>query len=1132
MGFLAPTTKITNTSGQTSEFGVTNSAYDESIPIVIGAHRVPGNIIWADEIREEKVTDVQTTGGKGGGAKTETTTVTFRYYVHLAAAFCEGPVTGLVRLWADGKIIFDAGGNGRPAQSLDGLNMRVYNGEETQLPDALIESFVGENNTPAYRGLCYIVLEDFPLANFGNRIPALTAEIVTPESFGAETQVVTLTDDFDNIANGGGTYSANTIGTDAFSAGFNDITDELYVRASAPANEGANAIIDLTNNTVRGIRARSIDFVFDATNRVAGVHEPTGNYLTQPNVNVGGNQGDLWMRDPVTGADVTFFPNTRLSRATVLDDDGQPVVFGRLNGNADLSDLGYRLKNMATGATIASIGNPNENVYTSRMAQRGRDAAALGGAADSEGFACFCSTNEIRIVQAIVDAGGASSLSTIATLTPGDVVSGATTWNTNPAYAVDRTSGDIIFQHTIDGTRYVWKWSTDVNAISGAIAAIQWVTEVPFVLTESTQGETSLAGNSWVWNDTDGRIIRIVLATGAIDTVFDGQSIVADAPTVVQNTHWHDPTSKLIGVNTGSVRILEFDFASGGDISPRQTILNICRRAGFVDADLDVVNVPNRRSDLRSLLIDDRTTAADAIGPLLTLLQIEVFESDFTLRFVPRGLFGSVATIPEDDMIQTGDNDGEAYVRAIIKEEDLPRRVEVSYVDYLNDFQAGVQSDERADTTQFSRRIDTFDYNGAAEASLPRQSAQVQLYTSWVERTRLRSRLPQRYLLLDPGDVVTSQLNNGLQVVGRFRKADIGADFSIDFEQVAETTGQYDSAIVGASGDGLLRTDVPNTGDSDVFIFDTPLLLDVDASANGTTVSYWGGSGEPTWNGVVLYRQTGTSTIGQVGKQIAEMAFGVLETAPPDATIDTRFVDETFDITVTRGIDQFSSVTESDVLNGANLLLLRQASGQIELVQFVNAELIDADTIRVSRLLRGRRGTEPFANGFAPGDEVFLLTTTATNIFSSTTDFINAVQNFRGVTVGQLYENANDLSYTDTARDLRPYSPVRIAAADDGASGLDFSWVRRTRIGGETDLAQAGDVPLSEDSEAYEVDILNAAGDTVLRTLPSTVETVNYSAADITTDFGSLPATLNVVVYQMSATVGRGFPGEATLETS
>jgi hypothetical protein len=51
---------------------------------------------------------------------------------------------------------------------------------------------------------------------------------------------------------------------------------------------------------------------------------------------------------------------------------------------------------------------------------------------------------------------------------------------------------------------------------------------------------------------------------------------------------------------------------------------------------------------------------------------------------------------------------------------------------------------------------------------------------------------------------------------------------------------------------------------------------------------------------------------------------------------------------------------------------------------------------------------------------------------------------------------------------------------------------------------------------------------TVLRTLTSTVPFVEYSAAQQTADFGSLPIEIEVNIYQMSDFIGRGYPANFT----
>ncbi|MDZ4394695.1 MAG: hypothetical protein U1B82_17205, partial [Cypionkella sp.] len=131
-----------------------------------GRMRIGGNIIWATDFREETKTTTQG-GGKGGGGKVKTTE--YLYYASFAVALCEGPITGIGRVWADGK-----------AMDRTGVTWRWYPGNEVQTADPFIAAKMGAANTPAYRGTAYVVFEDLALATFGNRLPQLSFEVFRP----------------------------------------------------------------------------------------------------------------------------------------------------------------------------------------------------------------------------------------------------------------------------------------------------------------------------------------------------------------------------------------------------------------------------------------------------------------------------------------------------------------------------------------------------------------------------------------------------------------------------------------------------------------------------------------------------------------------------------------------------------------------------------------------------------------------------------------------------------------------------------------------------------------------------------------------------------------------------------------
>ncbi|HET7912393.1 MAG TPA: glycoside hydrolase/phage tail family protein, partial [Pseudolabrys sp.] len=155
-----------------ADLAVMASTEGAPIPRVYGRARLPGQVIWATNLEEVVGTTSQTTGGgggkgMGGSPATTTSTTTYSYFANLAIGLCEGPIGAVLRIWADGKPL-----------DLTNLSIRVYTGDETQAPDPLIVA--KEGDVPAYRGLAYVVFERLPLANFGNRIPQLSFEVVRP----------------------------------------------------------------------------------------------------------------------------------------------------------------------------------------------------------------------------------------------------------------------------------------------------------------------------------------------------------------------------------------------------------------------------------------------------------------------------------------------------------------------------------------------------------------------------------------------------------------------------------------------------------------------------------------------------------------------------------------------------------------------------------------------------------------------------------------------------------------------------------------------------------------------------------------------------------------------------------------
>lgn len=146
------------------DLSVQTSSYGAPIPLHFGRMRAAGTVIWATNLVEHS----QQTGGKAKPAVTR-----YAYTVSFAVMIASRPINSVGRIWADGNLLRGAAGDLKVAGQI-----RVHDGHGDQALDPLLAQAEGSTRSPAYRNCAYVVFEDLALADFGNRIPSLTFEIV------------------------------------------------------------------------------------------------------------------------------------------------------------------------------------------------------------------------------------------------------------------------------------------------------------------------------------------------------------------------------------------------------------------------------------------------------------------------------------------------------------------------------------------------------------------------------------------------------------------------------------------------------------------------------------------------------------------------------------------------------------------------------------------------------------------------------------------------------------------------------------------------------------------------------------------------------------------------------------------
>ena len=507
----------------------------------------------------------------------------------------------------------------------------------------------------------------------------------------------------------------------------------------------------------------------------------------------------------------------------------------------------------------------------------------------------------------------------------------------------------------------------------------------------------------------------------------------------------------------------------------------------------------------------DRPMAPRAmLDPLALAFAFDAFEQDGMLRFRQRG-GAPVTELTEDDLVLPEEAPPTRLTR--MQEGDLPREVTIGFTDIGADYQRGAAASRRlAGVSRRSAHADLAIVTNDSEAG---RRAEIWLQDLWAGRESADFALPPSRLALGLGDVA------GLTVSGRRRLIELQEISDTENRMIRGRSIDPEVFNLALSPPRRRKPAVPvSIGPVHTLVLDLPAL----GAEQPPVLSRLAVFADPWPGPMAVWSSSDGLSFSQAGLALAPSVAGqTLEDLPAGPT--ARWHLASFRVRLYGGV--LNSVSDTALFGGANAAAIQRADGGWEIVQFANAELVADRTYLLSRLLRGQAGSEWAIGAHLPAGASFVLIDQHLVTIARGQDALERSLQLRVVMAGRDHGDltALALSATPHATALKPLMPVHLRATR-GGSGVTISWIRRTRVDGDT---WVGEVPLGEDGEQYAIDILS--GSTVVRTLTTTTPSALYASADEVSDFGAPQASLHVRVTQLSATVGRGIAAEAILTT-
>jgi hypothetical protein len=1169
-----------------SDLAVQTSTYGEMIPIVYGTLRLGGNIIWSRPIKEtSSTTSAGGAGGKGGG-KSGPTTTTYSYSATVAVAICEGPIDDVLRIWADAKQL-----------DLSQYTLRIYKGDEAQMPDTLIQVFDGVGNTPAYRGLAYVVFEDFPLADFGNRIP----------NFSFEVQRKTSHPDYNNevledlikgmtLIPGAGEFvydtqvEYKTPGSDTGSGFVQQGEQQAINMHNAYGIPNAMLSLNQLERTCPNLTWVSVVVSWfgdsmDAGTCVVkpGVEYQTGGITSPDTWQVGSFTRSTARQITLIGGSPQYGgtpdDDSILRLLTELRNRGYnimfyPIMFMDVTGKPWRGDLTGSAANVSSFFTKTNGFNAFIAHYANLVNGKveafviGSELKGLTKVTDTPGN--YPAVNQLvslaATVKSILGSGvkvtyaadwseyhhtdggwynmdplwASSNIDVIGIdayfpLTDApqhgyDIDALIDGWTSDEGYDWYYTDPERTMQAMLDPP-YAWKnidwfWNNTHTNPGGGITAWTpqmkkiWFTEYGFPSVDGASNQPnvfydpSTASSAFPYHSkgrVDFRAQRAALmateqkwkASSMVERMFIWTWDARPFP------YWPDLIS--IWSDGGAWKTGHWVQGKLGISSLAGIISDLCQRGGLEAGDIHLGKLTDQ---VEGFILHTPQTIRQAIETLQQGYFFDTVESDNILKFLARGNADAL-TILEDDLVpERSETVSELFKIQRMQEIDLPKRINIIYLNRLFNYQNATQYSQRI--TTLSQENQTVQLPIVFPDQVAKNAADIRLFSDWVARTSYSFTLPMKYAKLEPTDVIVV-LVDGITHRMRIVSVQIQSPRILRVQAVAEDTSAYDFYTQPGQGSQLLQQTltIPSTR---LELMDIPAFPGDDNDKAVLRLAVIGSNAG--WTGATVYRSddNGASYNPMIDMNVPSVIGNAANGLPVGPS--TVF-DEANTVTVIlTGNGELESATELSVLNGANAAVLGN-----EVIQFKTATLVEPGKYTLGGLLRGRLGTEWAISIHAAGERFVLLNGSITRQILANT-IIGLVRNYKPVTFNSSLGVTASQNFSYNGAALKPYSPVHIVGTRDGSGNLSIGWVRRTRIsGGWQDNV---DVPLNEETEAYEVDIMD--GSNVVRTITGlTTPTASYTAAEQTTDFGSLQANLLVKVYQLSAIVGRGYAGIATV---
>ena len=431
----------------------------------------------------------------------------------------------------------------------------------------------------------------------------------------------------------------------------------------------------------------------------------------------------------------------------------------------------------------------------------------------------------------------------------------------------------------------------------------------------------------------------------------------------------------------------------------------------------------------------------------------------------------------------------------------LPDEIAIAYHEPARDWQPGLQ---RARRSGPGRRVETIELPAALDAGAAKAIAEARLADAWGARAGGKVALPWRRPGMRPG--ATAAIGAERWRVRTWTLERMALKLTL-----AGMAPSAPLAAAASAGRAAVGPDLTH-GPTVLHLLDLPPLDETLLASP----RLWAAAAGPEagWRRAALTMSLdGGASWRGLGPTAAPAVMGTVAIAPGPGGAALFDKANALEIELLNDAMWLEARDDRALAAGANLALAGD-----ELLQFGRVEPLGGRRFRLSRLLRGRRGTEWASGAHAPGERFVLIEPAALAAVDLPLSQMGAPLRVTAQGIGDAM--AVEAAATVIGRSVRPPAPVAIAARRESGGDILIAWVRRSRLGWT--WADGGDAPLGEERERYRLTVTAGAG--AARTVEVTQPAWTYTAAQQVGDGASGAGSVTAAVAQLG-TAAASDPG-------